>query len=503
MHPNKSIRKLLLLVFIVTVGLFGIFWVSTHGRLKIVVSGADQNTSYAVFASSGNRVSSTQGDGYNKTIRNGTYYVVVEGSKGTFVFSTSVGRFLKTSFKQVQLVPESERTYIGDNPFPCMYHLWGSFISGGCGSFISDFSVHTPATTSMPTYKEPFMPDSIGGYLSAVLYQKDGQPIILSRFEATEGGGEASYYLQKLPADKSTPPFDPVPFVDVNRDYSISRYGDGFVLYTQADRTIWYYPSFQKQPTKLILKTVPKDMSLIHIGVQDSVIVQLFGDYKPATEAKPDTQGTGKTTVVISQNNSEKQYTLKGHYKGGFVCGSELLCLLGANNTLYSYKLDGKKLILNTEIPDVLDTLSIGSRLYYVTASGLTDFDFTSQEGRLIYSFGSYRFCGTIQAPDGFYMCIMDKKDRRVALHIQQNQPVSYKIDRAVEKLSSVSGVDVISANGFYLYVIPKRVGVGDTQPYSSGPAGFIKIRLGVDSITKTLQLPDTYKIIVLGESGI
>lgn len=85
----------------------------------------------------------------------------------------------------------------------------------------------------------------------------------------------------------------------------------------------------------------------------------------------------------------------------------------------------------------------------------MLELNIDNRDGYIGYSPGSYNYCGMHTDSAGYTLCLINTKQSRVALHIDNQNTDNNSIDQKVAQLLKLPEVDTISAYGQYIYIVP------------------------------------------------
>jgi len=252
--------------------------------------------------------------------------------------------------------------------------------------------------------------------------------------------------------------------LDNNTTYSFQPYKDGFIAYDTAFTKVFYFASIKSDPEAIKIDQ-PKDGSQgpITLRTYGDKIVASYGDFRSLVGDSEDVSSTPsnvKSSVSIYSQGKTKQLTLNKQFIDVRLCGTDKICVVGGqpqqNLTVYDVSGDSAKSLYT--INDVSSVENNGSTLLVVKNSGIIALDVDKQSGYTQFSMGSLGLCGIpIQTVSEDYLfCVTNSLGQNVALHIDPSQNNSDSIDKKVQELQKLPGVQSVSAYKKFLFVTLK-----------------------------------------------
>lgn len=458
----KSPRFKMLSV-VATILLFLIFiciWIYGHSYINIdVKTDVKGEFSYELVEQNSKKTTSISSESKNikKLVKKGTYEVVVKnGDENSFSIKQTKS-FLRTNHVEATLNKESERSFIGDNPDPCMSYDQKILITYACGANYGDASAHMPASQETPTTTE-----NIGGDLSEIglggIINSGGK-----RLAYLEGHFDAESTEEERITIEVNDKFKPVNRFELKGDLSegfhqIINYKDGFIIHNRELSDILYYKDPSSAPEKISMSG-PEDTELA--GQQLAVDGDRISAYYTNSDRELDSK-EGKTVkddgvsyVKVYENGDTRSFDFKGSYYLAQVCAEKYLCLL-QNRELTIYDISGKKAKEKTKISNVYSLKNVGTTLKIVRYDGVLDFDLSKMEGHLQYSFGGYTPCGIETTQNGYVLCVISPKNDKHALYIDNEKKNVDDIDKKMIKLRDMPFIDDVSIYKSYIYITPE-----------------------------------------------
>jgi hypothetical protein len=438
-------------------------WLNTHTTIVIDASGAKVGahiTYKLINQSSGSTISiSTVDTHLKRMVPRANYEVEVVAEDRSFVSLTKTKPFLQTTTIGAQLVPEKERTFVGNEPGPCMFYQ-NVLYSYDCGQDLTSLKVHVPATATDPTYIQnaDFEGASIEGIITL-----NGQGYVLSQPFAGDDVAP-THVLYPLTPSLTFNANTPLPDLKPDMSYAVKAFKDGFVAYDSTNfEDIKFYASGQAAPQVIELgkPTSPNAQTPAALSVNSTQVATLYnslstdgdrGNDADANQAQKSLKGVSE--LIVQNSGDPKHFKFGKLYTAGGICGNDKACLL-SGNTLDMYDISGDKAALLYRLPNIQAIQYVRGQILLVNDQGLMALNPDTLSGSFLYSFGSYTYCGLAESDAGYMLCVTNPQGESSALYLS-DQVVSSAIDKQVLKLRSSSLVTNVSAYGPYLYVTPQ-----------------------------------------------
>jgi hypothetical protein len=157
----------------------------------------------------------------------------------------------------------------------------------------------------------------------------------------------------------------------------------------------------------------------------------------------------------VDTNNTTRSYKFNQYLTSILLCGEQKLCVVG-DGKLSIYDISGKKAKLDYTIGNADEIMQDGNSIIAIRNKDVLNINPLTGTGFISYSLGDYELCGMQPDNNGYILCLIDNKSKKVALRIDENSNNSDSIDKKVANLQKYSEVSEISAYGKYIYVIPE-----------------------------------------------
>ena len=463
-QPNgKSIKKkVVLLVVAILLGIIG-YWLSTISFIEISVSGLQDNETMSVQILNQGSLKTSElnvpSGSVKKRVAKGDYEVLVKQSNKSFFAVVKARGLFQKAMVAGQLQPEKSRRFIADGPENCMNFIGSIFVSYACSDIFSNIKIHLPATNNSPTYVLKTTNAQLAAYTEGIIKTKEGYLALI--LWPSDGEAPAAHFIYRVGQNLKTTDETLLKELDANTSYAIKPYKEGFIVYDTSFDKILYYPSIGSSPTAVATQK-PKAGGLqpVALDIQQDTVLTLHASSVDTKKARSE--------AVVTTNNQSRHFTFKKGYSAGKLCGSQKMCLIGSK-TLDIYDIGGSKPVLLFAISGVSTVESSINGLLVVRKDGVLRLDIEKRAGFMEYSFGGYSFNSMQVEGGGYVASLTGYKSRKVALLIDQQAQNSDSIDKKVLALQKMSDVNVVSANGTYIFISPN---LGELV-YNDGLGGF------------------------------
>jgi hypothetical protein len=494
---KKSIIKLVVALAVVLVALI---WMYTHSILEIRVED-NTDTTYSLMKSNGEVSKPQQLNGNKKVVVGAnTYMVIVKSPESSFTKFITTKRFLGTTTVQATPVKESARTFVGNNPSPCMYLMGEHFYSNECYSGATGLVEHVAATKDLPTYTKSV---SIAGTKSEVISMaqiKSGAIVGLAY-----DGENTTYSIVELNSDlsvKATYDYKPV---DPTLSYSLKPFMDGFIVYNSTSGTLDYFPNLGDTPHPILIDKA-KDTSLSVLYNTEIYPEQIVTAYvsKDNVLAKDPTdhdsqsnfpeKGDTKTEFVITTSDKQQHITTNQTFKTALLCAENILCTFNQHTvTIYKIKNDqtGKPYFVINKAQAIMNDGHVNR---FITDQGVLALDLNMETGHYEYTFGLYRFSDVSLSsePGSYLLSVINPSNNKVALLISPDNLVQNHIDKQVLQLANKPFVSDVSVNRNFIFIVPnygEQVFNNFTMTYSYLPQTVRDVNAKIDELTKASDI--------------
>ncbi len=501
--PSKSKAKLYISLVAIVFAIASVFWlIWNYSFIEVSVEGASGNTSIKLTNQS-NDSSSTVSSSTNKVkklLRKGDYQITATQTGKSGLSITQSPGFLRTSKTSIRLEGENSRQFVGNNPSPCMYFTGVVLASYEC-SDIAGLTLHQPATAQTPTVNLSI--EEFGyQYPQGMVRTKEGV-IILTRLEAGEDDPQKSIAVFLLDDNLQTSKEALILDLDASKTYSIKNYKDGFIVHSTTSNDGQYFSSIEAKP-QLVTFGKPADSKLkpaawATSGAQTALA---FSNNTEGEKADLDNDNPGKvkTEIVVNKNGADSRFYIEVNPTSILFCGDNKLCLLNEKQ-VDVYDLTTDKPSFMYRVTGVEEIFQSDKNILLVKNDGVWLFNPDSASGHISYSFGNnYTYCGAQESQNGFSVCLIDNKQKKVALFVNAKLPNNDSIDRKVADLQSMPEVLNVSAYKNFIYISPNAGTITTQQGDGYGPdeAKLANSRAAIAKKIQELGLDPAVYIIIL-----
>ena len=499
MEDKKHIsltKKIMLAVSAVILILIALT-ISHYSIIDVSVQGSSGTIDYSFLNQVGQKPTTSQaGSHLRKIVPKGNYEILVsQANKSSFAVVKTSG-FLRKTPVQLSLSAEKNREFIGNNPQPCTFFDGDSLYSYACGADLSKVVKHEPATSTLPTYTSK-LPDTLSASVLGIAKTSNGS-VILLRQQGT------SVFFSVATLDSGFNIKNPRVLSELDRSvtYNIRPYRDGFVIYDSDFSKVFYYSSVSASPQTLnIAKLDDNSQKPSFLTAVGDKILALYSNNSQGQDTDIEaTVGKIKNTVVIySQDQSRKFSIDKQQIIYASTCGQGKLCLV-SDKQLSIYDINSSSPKFLFKVRGVNSTFSSANGLVLVRDNEILRLDVDHQTGFREYSVGDYQLCGTQNDLSGYTLCLINNKDIKVALRIDESIDNKDSIDKKVVEFQKAPEMKSVSIYKNYIYISPN---LGQLK-YDSAAKGYVydsdikkKVNAAVDQKIKELKIDtNIYHII-------
>lgn len=438
-------------------------WVMSRSTVEIIIRNHNPKNfaDVTIISETGQeRKYKTKEGVFKKVVKNGNYGVFVAEENKTFFAQVHGKGFLRTYRLSRPLVQESKRTVVADSPKPCHIYLATRAYSQECTDLMSSMQEHLPASGSLPTYVNSVPTNNLTGELRGLVTIDNGN--IVALIEETTGGA-GGYYVQQIRPGLVGSERIKISYPNDTNDYSMARYGSGFVVFNDNYTIVKAFDPLGSSPTKISLpKSDNKELRRLSVNFSASNITQVFSKPTHGEEGNvSDIDSTAKsvnetTQVIVSSSNKDVVYTFGTQFIKVSVCGSERLCALHPEG-LDVYSTSGDNPTKAYFIPGIKDFFDTSDgNVKFVSREGILDLNTPDGTGHLEYSFQGMNMCGLGESDDGYLLCLVDERLGKIGVLISpKDADNSDQMDKKTLKLARAKSVNHVSVNHNYIYVLP------------------------------------------------
>jgi hypothetical protein len=430
-----------------------------------------------------------------KLVSRGSYEVLItQGDKSAFNVAKVRGFFIKTKISS-RLEQEKDRQFVGNNPSPCVFYA-DTLYSYDCNGSFNEITRHVPATGDTPTYTDAVNTGQ-GGDIEGIINTKGGRVALISYVEADDPqNAHVAYQLNNFTPANSAPLKDLSP----DKAYLIKPYLQGFIAYADDYTEIYYYQSISSAPQQLTVpKPQNKSLRPYALDVNDKSLLVAYSDIKAedVSDEVDSKLDKSTTTFVVWDGTSSKEQKVDYTSQQTKLCGQNICAL--SQGTLHVLERGRAKDLFKLEDVDYIE--NAGNSFIVARNHEVINLDTTKKGGFIEVSLGDYKNCGI--SPDkqtSYILCLINNKNKKVALRVDQNAPNKGSIDKKVAQLQKQKFVTDVSINGRYIFISPN---VGEptyqeqTKSYDYDPATVKSVtdkinseiaKLGIDTNNYTIS---------------
>lgn len=449
-------KKYLIYGLLAILSITGLFWLSGHSYVQIIVDNPASNGSldYAVSNQAGGRPVITKGasPSLKRLVSKGDYQATITQNDSSFFGVIGAGGFLTTKTIHAKLVNEKGRAFVGDNPGICGAFTGKLLLSFECHGRFTDTLVHTQATATTPSIAQKIKAAGVSGATESIVQTTGGTVALVrgSEYADSSTSIRAPLTLYSITSDARIGDAASVPDLADDTPYTLTPYKEGFILHNTNLTQVFYFSSVTAKPSEIKLGA-PKNKDLVSVAF-DARNNSFLGVYTKGSkdgDASDDVAGKTSTKLtdyqlVITTNGKSKEYGYKGNIASIKFCGESLLCILDQDK-INVYGFNGKLKFLY-RVTSAQGMIPLGDRLIIGTEFGALNFDPKDRTGYYDVRFGGYKYCGLNPGVSTYNLCIVDRKNNRVALYVDPAQPNVDSIDQKILKIAGLIYVTKVSA---------------------------------------------------------
>lgn len=417
-------------------------------------------------------------------VKRGGYEVFAFQDNATGMVVTRATGFLRTTNTQIKMAPENAREIIGENPSPCLELIQTTLISFSCSGSFQNAEIHKPAVGSQPTYliRRPENPDY---EMRSTVTTKNGTFVL---FNAISPDGIPSYLITKINSSLDITEEYLLDTLDTEKEYSMSTYKDGFLVYDDSFNEFYYYTDLTQQP-QVIEISRPENPEYVPVFIsttRSSIVLSYITSQEETIDEEFDAK-FGTSEVVVYANESEKRYIFEGAITYATTCAKALLCTRkGERMIVYNVQQSTPEKVY--EISSVQDIVDSDNEVLIIHRLGVIKLNPEKASGHVIYAFEESEYCGLNFVSSGFIACVQTGQDR-LAVQVNTSRAVGNVADRTYRKIKQLPGVNDVSMYKNTLYITPE--------------APFIYNPLTDANEPDLIALKDNYEQIQAGLAGL
>lgn len=441
---------------VIIAAIIGIIWAGTHSVVAISSPNSADYRVTLVAANGSSKIYTGNNGSFRRIVGNGTYTVIVSGNDQDNYFKVvEAKRFLRTAHVEPTLKGQSRRSFVGQNPGPCMTYLGGRLLSGACEDSAYDINEHVPATADLATYTQRLATNDLYGYYKGLVTTTSGQNVML-QFDIE---GVAGYKLQAVASDlRAASDRYTVPVRNTDDEYNIKAFKDGFVVYDTGYTDFLYYTNAQATPTKLSLKQSEKeDFNAYKTVVNNDAITVTYNKLSAdvdESEHNDSAPSGGSEVLVYKSADNQTMYSFKQTFTSATACGTDHLCAIDASG-LSVYNISTGTASHDFSLPKVTDIYQTAVATLAFTGNRLYNVNVNDGSGSVDYVFDKYQFCGFQAAGSNYILCVFNDKSEKSALYFDMSKTDTDNIDQKILTIRNTPGVSAVTPYGTYIYVVP------------------------------------------------
>lgn len=447
-------KKKLLIFSILSLACVAFYWLLTHAFIEVVIVNPSQAP--AIYNLTDQKAKKTYRTTSNSSkikilVRKGSHEVVVRQGDTSYLTIVRSGSFLSSKTVSASLQKEKARSFVGDNPGPCMNYVGSVLISFSCTGQYNNVQIHLPATNVVPTMVSK-VTAATEGFIEGIVETKTGTVVVIKG-----SGEEPPHTAYIVTVDGKLRSGVVLSNLKDNKNYSVKSYKDGFMVYDDAFESVNYYASSSTKPVNITLGKVD-DKMLVPYALSEqnesfAVAYSIANDDEDLDLDNPKSAKT-KSEIVISQGSSIKHFTFNTRYAYVVLCGKQKLCL-GLRDSVEIYDISGTRQKFLFKLGNFKRLDSIGNNILIVRENEIVFLDPEKQEGSIQYSFEDYTYCGLQITSTGYTLCLINTDKRKVAVAINTTAENSDSIDKKVAQLLKLPEIKTVSAYKQFIFISP------------------------------------------------
>jgi hypothetical protein len=451
-------RRWVIIISSGLVVLLATWWLATHSYIEISTgSGLDKVTHFGLLDQrTGKVITIDSGEkSIKRLVRKGSHEILVKQGDLSYFSIVKAQGFLSTKKVHANLLPEKARTFVGENPGPCMNIVKSVLISNGCNDTYSNTKLHVDGTATRPPYSQK-LSTSLGGYVEGIVQTSEGT-IALIKPSEVEGEGTPQQIGYVLETGLEKPLGIPLKGLDGSKTYGIIQHKTGFIVYDIKSFEAFYYQSLSAEPKQISIP-IAKDKSLkpYLITTYDETIVVAYSVADIDELDLDDPNARNNSEVALLKDNETNQLHFNHHYASVSMCSPDRLCMLRGGR-LEVFEINKNKAGLDYAISNVDDMALIGTTPVLTRGNEMIGFDANKRQGNIDYSLGSYGSCGFRPSLNGYILCLTTPSNEKVALYIDRQQQDYDAIDKKILELAKIPEVKRASVTNKVIYVLADK----------------------------------------------
>ncbi len=456
---TKTILRLFILTIFIMVTTYLLFWLATHGSLKIDFGDLDGKKNIIIKNESSEIKFSTEEKSFSVRLESGKYSILVLSEDKTLLENAKIGRFLTSTTLNPEMEYQTSREFFGDNPGSCAEFLNDRLISYPCNGSFSSMALHVPATEKIPSYKvsignnslkdEESVGDQSFGIIEAV--QNEGDFLYVLVYERK--GEYLLHNLYKIQIINNSMDFVFVrSFEGLKNDltYRFKKENGQFIVYTPDLTSVFVGANLFSLKQLFITEQIES------LGISPKISYLGDESYLISTEKLDEnfdnnSQGTSPTTVYII--NNEDILSKKTFSFGLSKIDSCLEYICTLSNTKNLQVLD-RDFSLVKEFYSIEDFTVVGNSVLFADKDyvyeGINKFEKTF----VAINLGKYQYGGVVNASGRSLISIVSDNKKHTLI---TGEPSDEEyIDELIAPLFENSFVNTISIYKDRVFVSPE-----------------------------------------------
>lgn len=433
------------------------WWVATHSFITVSVEGNSSSAAIRIIdQTSGETIEkqASSGDPLKLLVKKGDKEISAKIDEKTQIAFMRSGGFLKNTEVSLSPQPEKARSFIGNNPAPCMQTNSGVLYSYTCSGNIAELQIHTAATATEPTFVKQYS----GSEQSEIIGSKIVGPNLVVLARDADEGDALSYSYRLITVDPLGNKVGDKPLTKLKKTgrYATVDYKDGLLAYASDFKSAVFVSLPSGAETAIDLSEPNNDKLVAYtLSVSGDKIVVAYSSEEVANSDSEDEGSSNSDTEVVIQDAKTQHLKLPKHFASVLLCGADRLCAVG-NERLSVFDISDEKIRELYSVRGVNKVFQSADTLVFQRAEDLLKINISTQKADSFYSYGEYRPCGISASGGGFTLCAINKKNEKVALFIDANKVNADSIDKKISSLRDDKNIKDMSINGRYIFITPE-----------------------------------------------
>lgn len=456
---GDSVKKKVFILAILFSGVFTLWWLYGHSYIEVTVNSAGGDN-FQISLTNQHDSSTKFFEGNGRTLKllvgRSDYEVLVTRQESSQVKIVRTGGFLKKTSVSLDPQPEKHRSFIGDNPRFCTALAGSVMLSFNCGDAFDNIQLHAPATAKQASFTRK-LPNTTEANILGTVTTKEGTFALIREPRQGEQTGSI-FSIYPLRSDLELAGRIELPELQQDRIYNVTAYQDGFLLYDSVEyNNLLYFKTSKDKPVKLELsRPVNSKFKPYSLTTRGETVAIAYSDNTEGQVVDVHSDDTEKVQneIHLLNNATKRTILINKQYSMIDLCGDLTLCLLAGNKMeVYSIRDDIPK--FQHRVVNVQSIHRSGNTLLLARINDVLEYSTDQRTGYRQYSYGSYTFCGINTDLNGYTLCLINTKQKKVALRITPSQINTDSIDKKVLGLLATNGIGDVAAYGRFIHVVP------------------------------------------------